>query len=162
MLRAAVVVLLALSPAPCRSGPAPCPASGAEVVADTRRHGLWLCESGLAVERFPVAVGRGGPGKRQRGDLRTPLGEYPLGPPRPSRRCGLFIPVGYPTPEQRRLGYTGTTVGIHGPDRLTRWLGGLTAFRDWTAGCVVVGSDAEIQRIAGRVASRAPARVRIR
>lgn len=161
MLRAAVAVLLALAPAPRRPDPDPCPRSGAEVVVDTRRRGLWLCESGRAVDRFPVAIGRAGPGKRQRGDLRTPLGEYPLGPPRPSRRYGLFIPVGYPTPDQLRLGYTGTAVGIHGPARLARWLGGLNTFWDWTAGCVVVGSDAEIQRIAGWVASRAPAKVRI-
>jgi hypothetical protein len=162
MLRAALAVFLLLAPAPRRPELDPCPPVGAEVVVDTRRRGLWLCESGHAVDRFPVAIGRGGPGKRRRGDLRTPLGEYPLGPPRPSRRYGLFIPVGYPTPEQLRLGYTGTAVGIHGPERLARWLGGLNTFWDWTAGCVVVGSDAEIGRIAGWVASRAPARVRIR
>ena len=162
MVRAAAAVLLVLAPAPRPPEPGPCPDGATEVVVDTRLRGLWLCESGRAVERFPVAIGRGGPGKRQQGDLRTPLGDYPLGSPRASRRYGLFIPVGYPTPDQRRLGYTGTAVGIHGPARPARWLGGLNTLWDWTAGCVVVGSDAEIERIAGWVASRAPARVRIR
>ncbi|HYQ80983.1 MAG TPA: L,D-transpeptidase [Anaeromyxobacteraceae bacterium] len=157
----AMALLLAPDSRPARS-PGPCRGAEASVVVDTRQRGLFLCEGGQPLERFTVAVGRGGTGKQARGDLRTPLGTYPLGAPRPSRRYGIFIPVGYPTPAQQRQGLTGTAVGIHGPARALRWLGPLNTFYDWTAGCVVVGSDAEMDRIAGWVLRRRPAAVEIR
>lgn len=157
----AVALLLAPDPRAARSQN-PCRGAEASVVVDARQRGLFLCEGGQPLERFTVAVGRGGTGKQARGDLRTPLGIYPLGAPRPSRRYGIFIPVGYPTPAQQRQGLTGAAVGIHGPARALRWLGPLNTFYDWTAGCVVVGSDAEMDRIAGWVLRRRPAAVEIR
>jgi murein L,D-transpeptidase YafK len=87
---------------------------------------------------------------------------YPLGAPRASARYRTFIPVGYPTPQQRRQGLTGSAVGIHGPARQLRWLGSINTFLDWTAGCVVVGSDAEMDRIAAWVLRARPAWVEIR
>ncbi len=157
----ALALLLVPDPGPARRAN-PCRGGEASVVVDTRERGLFLCEGGQPLERFTVAVGRGGTGKQRRGDQRTPLGAYPLGAPRASARYGIFIPVGYPTPQQRRQGLTGTAVGIHGPARPLRWLGSLNTFYDWTAGCVVVGSDAEMDRIAGWVLRRRPARVEIR
>ncbi len=163
MVKAWLAMALLLLPEP---GPArrrnPCRSDEASVVVETRQRGLFLCDGGEPLERFTVAIGRGGTGKQARGDLRTPLGSYPLGAPRASRRFGIFIPVGYPTPEQQRQGLTGTAIGIHGPARPLRWLGPLNTFYDWTAGCVVVGSDAEMDRIAGWVLRRRPALVEIR
>jgi murein L,D-transpeptidase YafK len=91
--------------------------------------------------------------KRVEGDERTPTGRYPLGAPRPSAPFHRFIPVGYPTAGQRAEGRTGGAIGIHGPDRRFRLLGSLTTRVDWTAGCLAVGSDAEIDRIAEWVAA---------
>ncbi len=98
---------------------------------------------------------------RRWGDRRTPLGTYTLGAPRPSARWGTFIPVGYPTDEQRRRGFTGSDVGIHGPERRLRWLGPINAWLDWTAGCVAVPDDQALARVAA-VARRGGAAITLR
>jgi hypothetical protein len=119
----------------------PCAARGTSVVVVLDRHTLHLCEGGQPKGTYSVALGRGGLGKRREGDNRTPVGAYALGAPQPSRRFGMFIPVGYPTAEQRRLGFTGQAIGIHGPDRRFTWAGWLNTAVDWTQGCVAVKSD---------------------
>ncbi len=98
--------------------------------------------------RYRVSLGSAGVDKRAQGDRRTPLGTYTLGAPRPSARWGTFIPIGYPTDEQRRRGFTGSDVGIHGPERRLRWLGPINAWLDWTAGCVAVPDDRALARVA--------------
>ena len=77
-----------------------------------------------------------------------PLGRYALHKPRASASYGLFIPIGYPTPEQRAQGFTGGAIGIHGPGRGLRWLGALNNFLDTTDGCVGVATDPEMAAIA--------------
>jgi hypothetical protein len=135
----------------------PCPPSGDAVVVLTRAHELWLCATGVAPARFAVALGRGGVGKRRRGDARTPLGTYSLGSPRASERFGTFIPIGYPTPAQAARGRSGASIGIHGPPR------GMDATRypvtgmDWTLGCIATGTDADVGAIAAFVRRRQPA-----
>jgi murein L,D-transpeptidase YafK len=115
------------------------------VVVRAQHHALALCEDGRDVARHRVALGSGGLDKRRLGDGKTPLGIYPLGAPRPSSSFGTFVPVGYPTAAQQKQGFTGHSVGIHGPPR---GLGGaLSTAVDWTAGCIAVGTDAEIQAI---------------
>ncbi len=119
------------------------------VVIDTDRRDLTLCRKGRAMARYTVAIGYGGADKRREGDGKTPLGRYRLDAPRASA-AGFhrFIPIGYPTTEQRRGGYTGGDVGIHGPTRKARWAGTtLNTALDWTRGCVAVGSDREIEAI---------------
>jgi hypothetical protein len=151
---AAVPVLLAgtLSALPaCRFPEAtasPCPAEGRIVVVHAASHSLFLCRDGRAEARHRVALGRGGMDKRLEGDERTPTGRYPLGVPRASSSFHRFVPVGYPTAAQRAEGRTGGAIGIHGPDRRARFLGPLTTWIDWTAGCIAVGTDAEIDRVA--------------
>ena len=94
--------------------------------------------------------------KKRAGDRRTPLGTYVLGAPRPSGRFGIFIPIGYPTPEQASEGRSGGDLGIHGPPRgkaEPEWP--TTAF-DWTKGCVATGTDADVEVIASFVRERQP------
>lgn len=143
------LVLLGVARAAPADDPAPCPARGGVVRVSTARHRLWTCANGRAEAEYPVALGTGGVGKRRQGDAKVPLGEYTLGPPRGSSQFHLFIPVGYPTALQRRNGFTGSAVGVHGPARGYEHLGSAanTAV-DWTLGCIAVGSDAEIERIA--------------
>jgi L,D-peptidoglycan transpeptidase YkuD (ErfK/YbiS/YcfS/YnhG family) len=157
-----VSILVALVvPSDGRAAAASACAGGATaVVVDTRAHALSLCAAGRAAETFRVALGSGGVGKRRAGDNRTPLGSYPLGAPRASRLFGTFIPVGYPTVAQARAGMTGGAVGIHGPARGFEHAGLLNTATDWTAGCIAVGSDAEIGRIAAWIrAHRAAVRI---
>jgi L,D-transpeptidase-like protein len=131
----------------------PCPAEGDAIAIDTAAHHLWLCSDGTPGARYTIALGRGGLGKRQAGDERTPLGTYPVGDPRPSSLYGVFIPIGYPTPAQAARGFSGGSVGIHGPPRgVTYRATGL----DWTLGCVATGTDAEVEAIAEWVRGRSP------
>jgi hypothetical protein len=133
----------------------PCPARGAVIAVFSRTHELYLCRDGELSGRILVALGRGGIGKRRRGDRRTPLGSYALGRPRPSRSFRTFIPILYPTSEQMARGFTGGGLGIHGPPRGWRDPAAATAF-DWTRGCIATGTDAEIERIARFVREHQP------
>jgi murein L,D-transpeptidase YafK len=157
-LRLALTVSLLAAVAPLASGSATAPCSSPEpqVIVATKDHKLWLCDGGRPVTSYRISLGRGGTDKRVQGDNKTPLGTYPLGAPRPSSRFGTFIPVAYPTPEQQRQGLTGSDVGIHGPDRRFRWAGRMNAWFDWTAGCVALATDEEVQAVAAWVQKRKP------
>ena len=127
----------------------PCENRGTSLVVATRAHRLWQCEAGRMLGQFAVALGTGGVGKQRQGDAKVPLGEYTLGTPRPSARFHTFIRVGYPTLVQRRRGYSGGDVGVHGPARGFEHLpSSANTSVDWTLGCIAVGSDVEIDRIA--------------
>jgi hypothetical protein len=125
----------------------PCANRGTSIVVLTAQRLLHRCEQGRSTGTYPVALGKGGLGKQRQGDGRTPLGSYPLGAPRPSAKFWTFIPVAYPTAAQRRLGYTGGAVGVHGPPKklLGKWIGRLF---DWTAGCIAVKTREEIEELA--------------
>ncbi|MEK7356483.1 MAG: L,D-transpeptidase family protein [Bdellovibrionota bacterium] len=117
-----------------------------EVVAE--RSELYLCEGRQASKSFKVSLGSGGLDKKVQGDQKTPLGTYSLGVPRDSNRFFTFIPVGYPTGDQRARGFTGGDVGIHGPARNLTWLGRANTWIDWTDGCIAVAYESEISEIA--------------
>ena len=125
-----------------------CSATDARVVVDTSKHRLALCQEDRESETFDIRLGRGGVGKKKEGDGKTPLGIYSLGEPRRSERFGIFIPIGYPSPEQRQQGYTGGDIGVHGPHRWVRWLGSLVNTFDSSDGCVGLATDDEINTIA--------------
>lgn len=156
----ALVLLLVLGCRPAavaRTSDQPCASDdGHLVVVETRAHTLWLCSERRAVASMKVALGRGGVDKAREGDGRTPLGAYSLGTPRSSSRFGTFVPIGYPTAEQRARGLTGKDVGIHGPERRAAWLGSLSTWIDWTAGCVATGTDDEIAVVDAFVRERSP------
>ena len=124
----------------------PCFDKGTVVLVEAGRHVMSLCEGGRQIQAFRVAIGPAGSGKRLEGDGKVPLGRYSLAAPVASRAYHLFILVGYPTREQRRAGYTGSAVGIHGPPRCCQ--GPTSTDTDWTLGCVAVGTDEEIEAVA--------------
>jgi hypothetical protein len=156
---AAAALLGCTAPAPA----ATCPERGAAIVVETGQHRLWTCEDGRAAGEYAVALGSGGVGKTRQGDAKVPLGEYSLSPPRGSSQFHQFILIGYPTPTQRRSGYTGSAVGVHGPARGSEKLSAsLNTSVDWTLGCIAVGSDDEIDRIAAWVNRRGVRRIVIR
>jgi murein L,D-transpeptidase YafK len=125
-----------------------CSALDARVVVDLQRHTLALCEKDDVVAVFDVRLGRGGIGKTREGDGKTPVGTYALGEPRPSNRYGTFISIGYPTEAQKKMGYSGSAVGVHGPPRWAKWLGSVVNTFDLSDGCVGVARDSEIEKIA--------------
>jgi murein L,D-transpeptidase YafK len=128
--------------------PSTCPTTGDVVAVFTRKREIWLCRHGSEVGRIPVALGRGGTGKRRTGDHRTPLGTYAFGTPRPSKLYGTFIPFGYPTPEQASKGHSGSALGIHGPPRGQAEPEFPTTAVDWTHGCVATGTDSDVETVA--------------
>jgi hypothetical protein len=146
-----VGLLSARAAAAADQGASPCPPAGETVLVLTEARALWLCTGGEPEARFTVALGRGGIGKRRRGDGRTPLGSYALGAPRPSARYGTFIPISYPTAAQASHGFTGSAVGIHGPPRGMEAGAYPVTELDWTLGCIATGTDAEVEAIAGFV-----------
>jgi len=130
----------------------PCSGRGTILLVRARSRAMWVCEQGRRTQAIRISIGRGGIGKRRRGDNKLPVGTYRLGQPRPSKGWHLFIPIGYPTAEQRRSGYTGSAVGIHGPPRCCQ--GPTITDTDWTYGCIAVGTDAELDMIAAWVKGR--------
>ena len=145
---AVAAALLGATPGPPVAADERCDALDARVIVFLERHALLLCDRGKTIETFGVRLGRGGVGKTREGDGKTPVGTYPLGEPRPSNRFGTFIPIGFPTDEQKKAGYTGSAVGVHGPPRWVKWLGRLVNTFDLSDGCVGVARDEEIERIA--------------
>jgi murein L,D-transpeptidase YafK len=129
----------------------PCTAGETYVHVRTQEHTLYLCENGKVRESYPVTLGATPGAKQRQGDHRTPLGRYRLNAPRRSDNFAWFVGVGYPTPQQRAQGYTGSAVGIHGPPRKLARIGvrvpDFVLAMNWTDGCVAVGSDGEIEAI---------------
>lgn len=127
----------------------PCLNEQSILVANTQSQMLYLCKNQEIQKDYDFALGWSGTGKTQEGDQKTPLGIYPLLPPRDSGNGFYkFIPIGYPTEEQKIKNYTGGSVGLHGPSRWARCLGFLNVAFNWTDGCLAVASDNDIDLIA--------------
>ena len=156
-----LLLLIAEPPALATPNTSPCSGQGTSVVIRTGDKRLHLCEGGKSRQAFDVAIGWAGTPKRKQGDNKTPLGSYPLGRPRGSKRYHRFIPISYPTPAQRRRGYSGSAIGIHGPPRWSTWAGSLNTALGWTRGCIAVGSDAEIDAISAWMRAKRPRRVHL-
>jgi L,D-peptidoglycan transpeptidase YkuD (ErfK/YbiS/YcfS/YnhG family) len=144
---AASAFTLALFALPEPNTATKCMAKATGVEVDSATHTLLLCEGGEARGRYHVRIGKAGVGKTKEGDNKTPLGAYTLGAPRVSTSFGEFIPVGYPRADQQAKGYTGTSVGIHGPSRTARPLGRLANAFDTTRGCIGLAKDEEVGEI---------------
>lgn len=127
----------------------PCQGKGNSLVVALNKNALFLCKEGKPQKSFKVALGLGGIGKKLDGDNKTPVGSYGLGAPRISGQgFGVFIPVGYPTPEQAKQGYTGNSVGVHGPPRANKCDGASNVSINWTWGCIAVSDDESIAEVA--------------
>lgn len=151
-----------LAPANGHTEDDPCSSAGAHVLVDTGSHTLWLCEGTKVIKSFGVRLASGGVDKTREGDKKVPLGRYTLATPRPSKRYGTFILVGYPTREQKRRGFTGGSIGIHGPDRRLEPLGWVNNLFDTTDGCIGVASDEEMEEISRWLRASKASRVEIR
>jgi len=130
----------------------PCAGRGTTLYVNAARRGIWLCEDGASKGVMRVALGQGGLDKHVQGDAKVPLGEYSLAQAAPSGDFHLLLLVGYPTAQQRKDGYTGDAIGVHGP--LRGFSGPSSTDRDWTLGCIAVGTDGEIERIASWVKAK--------
>ncbi|MCP4976589.1 MAG: L,D-transpeptidase family protein [Maribacter sp.] len=131
-----------------------CSSKGTSILVLLVQGKLLLCKNGKNIDTYSVAIGSKGYGKKEEGDNKTPVGLYPLESPRKSKSgYHKIIPIGYPTEKQKAEGYTGSAVGIHGPKKGFRWLGGLNAMVNWTQGCVAVSTTNKIDEISSWVES---------
>jgi murein L,D-transpeptidase YafK len=119
------------------------------VVVDTESTTMALCKDGKPDKTYTVNIGAGGTGKTQQGDRKTPLGTYALSPPRASTKgFTWFVPVGYPTAAQKKQGFTGSAIGVHGPpDWMPQAIIDVAFFTPWTDGCIMVRTTAEIEEV---------------
>jgi murein L,D-transpeptidase YafK len=143
------------------SAPGSCPDGVSRIVVDTGAGELFLCQRGEVFRSYRVALGRKGVGKNRQGDEKTPLGTYTLGEPRLSENYFAFIPINYPTEEQREQGYTGGAIGIHGPWQ-DQSVFEPVASLDWTNGCIALASNLEIAEIVIWMKKRGVHRIEIR
>jgi len=158
------LAILLLSSSPSSSSPSSSACRDAEtaVVVVTRVRQMYLCNDGQIERAFTVALGSGGVGKQRQGDGRTPLGRYGLGSPRASHGFHIFVPVQYPTPAQARMGFTGSAIGIHGPPH--GWTMAQLAslvLQDWTAGCIAVETEEDIEVVAAWIRKHEVKNVRL-
>ena len=128
-----------------------CEGKGKTLYVNTHIQKMHVCILGKKIETFDVSLGSSGLGKTKSGDRKTPIGVYGLGKPRKSRtKYYKFMHVQYPTSTQRASGYTGGDVGVHGPpvrgDSFKK-----RNSRNWGAGCIVLGSDEETEKVADHV-----------
>jgi hypothetical protein len=158
----AALVLCLVHACPDTAAPNPCSGAEPHLVVDTSEHRLSLCKDGRPKRTYDVRLGIGGVGKTKEGDGKVPLGDYSLARPRPSSKYGTFIQIGYPTAYQRSQGYTGNSVGLHGPDRRLTWLGRANNWLDTTDGCIGLATDAEMERLAEWVGSSGARRIVLR
>ena len=156
----ASMVFLLCFPGIASAGINHCKDRGTSVLVLSEKSKLYLCKDDKVINSYRVSLGSKGVGKTRKGDRKTPVGTYRLSSPRPSvSRFHMFIPVGYPTSSQRAQGYTGSAIGIHGPDQKYKKLGLLNTLVDWTAGCIAVGTNREIDNISNWVSENRANRI---
>lgn len=57
---------------------------------------------------------------------------------------------------------TGGSIGVHGPDRMVRWMGSLVNTFDSTSGCIGIATDDEMAKIAAWVTSASAKTIELR
>jgi murein L,D-transpeptidase YafK len=113
---------------------------------------LTVLRRGQVLKTYKVALGREPSGaKTQRGDNRTPEGEYTIDARNPRSQFHRSLHISYPNPADRarasKLGVNpGGDIMIHGLPPAFAYLGPLHRQTDWTLGCIAV-TDSEIEEI---------------
>jgi murein L,D-transpeptidase YafK len=121
------------------------------VIAKSARS-LTLLRQGQVLKTYKVALGHEPEGpKTQRGDNRTPEGEYIIDARNAHSSFHLALHISYPNAADRaRAGKLrvnpGGDIMIHGLPPAFAYLGSLHRQTDWTLGCIAV-TNAEIEEI---------------
>ena len=122
------------------------------VVVLKKEHRMILYSGNTVVKSYAVALARGGlRPKEQRGDHRTPEGEYRIDSRRSASAFHRALHVSYPSEADRararKMGVDpGGDIMIHGIRNGLGWLGSAHRSMDWTDGCIAV-TDSEIEEI---------------
>jgi len=158
MKRVAVTLIGALivcaSPGWCgdKQPPAPAAVQADQIVIVKSDRTLTLLRQRQVLRTYKVALGTEPKGaKTQRGDNRTPEGEYTIDSRNAQSQFHLSLHISYPNAADRaraaKLGVNpGGDIFIHGLAPSFAYLGPLHRQTDWTLGCVAV-TNAEIEEI---------------
>tara|TARA_R110002153_G_scaffold202008_1_gene355204 strand:+ start:1302 stop:1820 length:519 start_codon:yes stop_codon:yes gene_type:complete len=110
---------------------------------------VYICHENKILDTFKASYGSNGLGKTKKGDRKTPTGLYTIQPPRSSSSIWrTFIHIDYPTKSQKEKGYTGGSVGLHGPSQYFPFGNDLI---NYGAGCIVVADNKSIDLIVNYV-----------
>jgi len=146
-----MVMMLGMAAA-VSSSEIPANAKADRVVVIKSQRILTLMRQGKALKSYKVALGGNpiGP-KVERGDHKTPEGNYVLDRRNAKSRFYRSIHISYPDEKDRahaaKLGVSpGGDVFIHGLPNGFGWLGRIHLERDWTDGCIAV-TDEEMDEI---------------
>ena len=139
----------------------------AQIVIDRSEQRLMVKKNGVVLRSFDAAFGSGGKkAKKQRGDRRTPNGEYKISDIRSSDRFHLFVEINYPNVRDALRGLKtelitkkqynaildahiyghrppqntplGGQLGIHGIGNETQDKIDIHEIADWTQGCIAL------------------------
>lgn len=137
------VVFLFLLPALLYTSPPPSPGTTADkIVVKKSRRRLLLMDGQTVVKSYLVALGKNSGPKTSQGDKKTPEGIYHHCFVKHPTRYHKAIYITYPNSTERRRGYTGGAVEIHGlpalPFHLEKYLGTWIILLGWTDGCVML------------------------
>lgn len=108
---------------------------------------MTLFNGHTTLKTYKVAIGRSPVGpKTQRGDHKTPEGDYIIDTKRGTSRFYRALHISYPNESDRRRAQQagvdpGGDVEIHGIQNGLGWIGSLHRAIDWTDGCVAVTDD---------------------
>lgn len=130
-----------------------------------KEHKLELFEGANLIKTYSVALGRGGPGPKQRqGDHKTPEGTYEIDYRNTNSHFYRALHLSYPNQSDRerarKLGADpGGDVEIHGIRNGLEWVGSFHRLVDWTDGCIAL-TDPEIAEIWSLVPDGTPVEIR--
>jgi murein L,D-transpeptidase YafK len=137
------------------NAPTPSLSAGAKadmVVVSKSKHRMTLLRDGDPIASYPVSVGRGTVGPKQReGDRRTPEGDYVIDFHKRDSSFYRALHVSYPNgtdaARARRLGVSaGGSIMVHGLPPKLAFAGRLHRWIDWTDGCIAL-TNAEMQQV---------------
>ena len=151
-----VAIVVCFSPACRHSSPQASGEVADRIVIRKAAHTLALMKRDRELATYKVALGRNPVGaKTQRGDHKTPEGNYLIDAMKSNSRFHRALHISYPNlADQERAQAAavnpGGDVEIHGIENGLGWIGSLHRRIDWTDGCIAVTDD-EIEEIWNKV-----------
>jgi murein L,D-transpeptidase YafK len=158
IIRAAFAAIILAALAACSSGPRFLSYDGPEVtriIVHKDAHQMYLMHHDRVLKRYEVQLGYPNGHKLQRGDRRTPEGEYYIDRRNPNSRFHLSLGISYPNEHDIEYAASrgvnpGGDIFIHGRGPNHRRVRG-----DWTDGCIAV-TDREMEVIYAMIRDGTP------
>jgi murein L,D-transpeptidase YafK len=139
------ICLFFLPPLLYTNSPTPPGVKADRIVITKSKHRLLVMDGQTVMASYRVALGKNSGPKTRQGDKKTPEGTYHNCFVKHQSTFYKAIYITYPNPAERRQGYTGGAVEIHGlpalPYHLEKYLGPWIILLGWTDGCVMLTNE---------------------